>query len=100
MRFVDDRGREWKVYDYSIHAGKSIRHRVGDGGQYRGFAPVDGGARRTHLMIRELGNECRWPVTRELLLEQFERSTLYNRDDPDHCQRIGIAPERVDPAPN
>lgn len=61
-------------------------------GQYRGFVPVDGGARRTLLMFEK---ERAKPITNELLLEQLAKSYLFHRDDPNHIS--GTPPERVDP---
>lgn len=48
---TDAAGRQWKVYDYAVYVGKTQRYPVGKG-QYRGFVPVDGGARRTVLMLQ------------------------------------------------
>ena len=91
MTITDALGREWKVYDFQVLAGKSIRMPLGRG-QYRGFSPVDGGARRTLLMFEK---ERARPITRETLLDQLARSKIFYRDDPNHI--TGMPPERVDP---
>lgn len=93
MIVTDDRGREWRVHDYQVLAGKAIRMKLGKG-QYRGFAPVDGGARRT-LLMRDA--ERARPLTRETLLTQLARSELFHRDDPAKAAMAGRTPERVDP---
>jgi len=46
-RFVDSTGRVWRLYDYSILAGRVIHFPVGQSAAYRRFVPEDGGARRT-----------------------------------------------------
>lgn len=102
-RFTDARGREWAIYDYSVIAGKLQRFPVGaHGAAYRGFAPVDGGARRTYLFKL---NDERAPM-HDVLEAQLAASSLYFKDDPAVCEvsrRVGltqgITPERVDPAP-
>lgn len=92
---TDDVGREWKVYDFSIYAGRVHYFAVGSGsGQYRGFVPVDGGARRRHLMF---GDEAKQSPRREFLLAQLAQSTLDRRDDPEVAAEYGREPERVDP---
>lgn len=95
VRIADPNGREWDVYEFSVIAGKTVPFDVGCGsGQYRGFAPVDGGARRRFLM---LGAERHRPVTPDVLLEQLAASELDFRDDPDHTRFSGRPPERADP---
>lgn len=92
--FTDAAGRQWTVHEFSIYGGVTHRYPVGSGGAYRGFAPIDGGARRRYMMWTA---EIRQPVTPELLAEQFAKSELDKRDDPDDCARRGVKPERVDP---
>lgn len=92
---VDAAGRGWLVYEFSVIAGKVIHFAVGSGsGQYRGFDPVDGGARRRLMM---LGAVTRRPVTAELLLEQLAAAQLDYRDDPEKARIAGRSPERLDP---
>jgi hypothetical protein len=91
-RITDASGRAWDVYEFSIHAGKVTHFGVGSGsGQYRGFAPVDGGARRRYLM---LGAEAREPASPAKLLEQLANAQIDFRDDP--TKSFGAPPERVD----
>lgn len=96
-RIVDAAGRAWDVYEFTIWGGVSRHVDVGSGsGSYRGFAPVDRGARRQYLM--KLG-ENHVPVTDELLLEQLAQADLDRRDDPAAQASYGRLPERVDPTP-
>lgn len=95
MTFADGDGREWRVHDYAIYAGKTVRYELGTG-QYRGFEPLDGGARRTFLMFdkdraRGLGVD--------VLREQLAAAKLYRRDDPTECAKWGETPQRTDPRP-
>jgi hypothetical protein len=93
---TDGAGRAWRVYEFSIYAGNVSYFAVGSGsGQYRGFVPVDGGARRRVLM---LSVEAKRPVDRELLLEQLGKSELDRRDDPEAAASYGRKPERIDPS--
>jgi hypothetical protein len=46
MTITDATGRQWRVHDYQVIAGKSSRLPLGRG-QRRGFEPLDGGARRS-----------------------------------------------------
>lgn len=97
VRIVDAKGREWDVYEFSIRPGKPTYFDVGSGsGQYRGFVPVDGGARRRRLMWA--GEEKISPRP-EWLLEQLQLSKLDSRDDAVDCARRGATPERRDPSP-
>jgi hypothetical protein len=96
LRVVDDAGREWRVYDYVVYAGKAQRRPIGTGAAHRGFVPTDGGARRTYLM---LSDENTLTPTRELLLVQLAKSRLHFRDDPAWCAQAGRAVERSDPSP-
>lgn len=94
MTFTDANGREWRVHDYAIYGGKSVRYEIGKG-QYRGFEPLDRGARRTFLMLqadRDRGTSV------EVLREQLAASKIYHRDDPVTCGRQGREPERRDSA--
>lgn len=101
MKFTDERGREWAVYDYSVIAGKVLYFPVGSSGAgYRGFAPVDVGARRIYLFKLK---DDRAPM-HDLLKQQLAASSLYYKDDPavyDAMRTAGLpnvgAPERVDP---
>jgi len=91
---TDGAGRQWKVYDFAVYAGKTQRYPLGKG-QYRGFVPLDGGARRTYLMLqadRDRG------TSDDVLLDQLAHAKLYHRDDPVKCAALGASPERVDPA--
>lgn len=89
-RITDAAGRAWEVFEFSIHAGKVNYFAVGSGsGAYRGFVPVDGGARRRRLMW---AGEEKIIARPEWLLEQLQLSTLDARDDP-----AKGTPERVDP---
>lgn len=90
---TDSNGREWAVYDYQIIAGVSSRTDFG-AGQYRGFAPVDGGARRTFMLFQR---ERDRGTSLEVLLDQLARSELYRPDDPVAQASYGRLPERVDP---
>jgi putative cofactor-binding repeat protein len=92
-RIADARGRTWAIYDFSIIAGNTIKNAFGTG-QYRGFVPVDGGARRTLLMFD--ADRARG-TSDEVLLEQLAASKLYTLDNPEHCAAGGRLPERVDP---
>ena len=100
MLFTDSTGREWRIYDYSILAGKTIRHPVGGSAAYRGFEPVDGGARRTYLFHL---NDDHTP-TQELLERELAAAHLYWKDDPERYAMAIAAglkvnpPERVDSA--
>lgn len=94
ITLVDDAGREWRVHDYSIWAGVTYRNTLGFG-QYRGFEPVDGGARRSLMMLeadRQRG------LSREVLLDQLAKAPLYRRDDPAVCESRGWTVERQDTA--
>lgn len=89
---TDPAGRQWSVHDFQIIAGNVTKSEFGNG-QYRGFAPLDGGARRFILMFdrdRVLG------TSDQVLLEQLARSELWRHDDPELMARYGRAPERVD----
>lgn len=89
---TDPAGRVWGVYDFQIIAGVISKTDFGNG-QYRGFAPVDGGARRTLLMSdkeRDRGTSA------EVLLEQLAKSELYRPDDPVAQASYGRAAERTD----
>ena len=46
---MDPRG-EWGVYDFQMSPEAITKSEFGNG-QYRGFAPIDGGARRFILMF-------------------------------------------------
>jgi hypothetical protein len=88
----DASDRAWGVFDYSVIAGKVERNAFGTG-QYRGFAPLDGGARRVALLLqadRDRGTSA------EILLEQLAAAKLYHLDDPVACARVGRSPERID----
>jgi hypothetical protein len=99
--FTDPDGRAWTVHDFSVIGGKVQRFPVGDfAAQYRGFAPVDGGARRRYLFK---GGDPHAPLERELAA-QLRLSELDWRDDPKHYETLRAAgfqdvkgPERVDP---
>jgi hypothetical protein len=93
VTLIDLAGREWRLYDFQVIAGKTSRLPFGQG-QYRGFVPVDGGARRTFLLMqadRDRG------TSREVLLEQLAAAAIYHRDDPAKCAVWGAIPERIDP---
>lgn len=90
---TDASGRVWGVYDYQIIAGEISKTYFGSG-QYRGFAPVDGGARRTLLMFER---ERARGTTSDVLLEQLAKSELYRWDDPVAQARYGRQPQRIDP---
>lgn len=97
IRFVDAKAREWRVYEFSIIAGDVTYFRVGSGsGQYRGFVPTDGGARRRLLLYTSRG-EGSEPITDDLLRSQLARSELDRRDDPKAAASYGKEPERIDP---
>jgi hypothetical protein len=90
---VDGSGRVWGVYDFQIIAGKSSKTDFGRG-QYRGFAPVDGGARRFILMYdrdRALG------TSEAVLQAQLAQSKRWREDDPELMARYGRTVERADP---
>lgn len=99
--FTDVAGRAWTVHDFSVIGGKIQRFPVGDfAAQYRGFAPVDGGARRRYTFNR---GDPHAPIQRELE-GQLRLSQLDWRDDPKHYDTLRAAgfkdvkgPERVDP---
>jgi hypothetical protein len=87
---TDGSGRQWRVHDYQVLAGKSSRLPLGRGAR-RGFEPLDGGARRSMLMTeadRERGTDP------DILLEQLASAPLYFADDP--ARSFGRPPERVD----
>jgi hypothetical protein len=85
------------VYEFSIYAGTVHYSPVGSGsGQYRGFLPIDGGARRRLLMFSAEGQR---PATVELLLEQLGKSYLDPRDNPDITATRGEKPQRADGTP-
>ncbi len=98
--FTDAHGREWAIHDYSVIAGKVLHFPVDAvGAAYRGFAPTDGGARRTYLF--KLADD-RTPA-QGLLEQQLAASSLYFKDDPAVCEvnrqvgfSRGLTPERVD----
>jgi hypothetical protein len=93
-RISDASGRVWDVYEFSIYAGKVTHFAVGSGsGQYRGFAPIDGGARRRYLM---LGAEIHEPASPAKLLEQLANAEIDFRDDPAKSSLTGKPPERID----
>lgn len=91
-RLTDAAGRAWDVYDFSIIAGSAIKNAFGTG-QYRGFVPVDGGARRVFLLFEK--DRARG-TSEDVLLEHLAGSKLYTLDDPDRCHAVGRVPERVD----
>src|ERR1700754_1527342 len=91
IRITDAKGRQWNVYEFSIHAGKTQHFAVGSGsGAYRGFEPVDGGARRRRMMWP---GEAAIPAVEQWLLEQLQLSNLDPRDNP---ELSGRTPQRVD----
>lgn len=92
MRWIDAAGREWRIYDFAIIAGKTVKNSLGQG-QYRGFVPTDGGARRSFLMFDKDRAKGLDP---EVLEEQLAGSKLYSLDDPEFCAKVGRKPERVD----
>ncbi len=98
--FTDSSGRAWRIYDYSVIAGRIVRHELGKNGAYRMFVPDDGGARRTYLF----GPKDDHASTLELLERELTAAALYWKDDPDHYATMSEAgfvnaggPERVDP---
>ena len=93
--FSDASGREWRVHDYSVYTGKTKRDPLGHG-RYRGFEPLDGGARRT-LLLEDADRER--GLTDDVLREQLDASKLYSLDDPERCARRGRTPQRVDALP-
>lgn len=97
MTFTDATGRAWKVYDFSIIAGRTIRYSVGSSSAaYRGFAPVDGGARRLYMFWMKDPHDS----TPEVFAAQLAASDLYWSDDPAKMaisRQNGGRPERVDP---
>lgn len=89
---TDPAGRTWSVHDFQIIAGTISKCDFGNG-QYRGFAPLDGGARRFILMFereRALG------TSDDVLQAQLARSALWRHDDPELMARYGRAVERSD----
>lgn len=93
---ADPSGRQWSVHDFQIITGTISKTDFGNG-QYRGFAPLDGGARRYVLLFereRALG------TTNEVLLSQLARSELWRHDDPELMSRYGRTAERSDPPAN
>jgi hypothetical protein len=100
--FTDADGRAWRAYDYSIISGRRVPFDVGaSGAAYRGFAPVDRGARRVYLF--KIADD-RAPL-HHFLCRHLAASSLYWKDDPAHydaMRNAGFAnvggPERVDPA--
>lgn len=90
---TDADGRVWGVYDYQIIAGVVSKTDFGSG-QYRGFAPIDGGARRTLMMFERERDRGTSP---DVLLDQLAKSELHRRDDPVAQASYGLLPERVDP---
>lgn len=86
---TDAAGRQWRVYEYSIFAGETVHYSVGTCGQYQGFDPLDGGARRSYL----INTREREPATDQVLLRHLTESVLYRLDDP---ARTGNAPQRTD----
>jgi len=88
---TDAAGRQWRVHDFQILAGKSSRLPLGRG-QRRGFEPLDGGARRSLLLTE--ADRARG-ISEAVLLEQLAAAPLYFRDDP--ARSFGRPPERVDP---
>jgi hypothetical protein len=99
--FTDENGRGWTVHDFSVIGGKIQRFPVGDlAAQYRGFAPLDGGARWRYVFKT---GDPHAPLPRELE-GQLRLSQLDWRDDPKHYETLRQAgftnpgqPERVDP---
>jgi hypothetical protein len=80
------------VHDFQIIAGRVTKCDFGNG-QCRGFAPLDGGARRALLMFAK---ERARGTSADVLLEQLSRAPLYSRDDPERAARWGSLPERSD----
>jgi hypothetical protein len=100
LSFTDPSGRTWTVHDFSVIGGKIQRFDVGNfAAQYRGFAPVDGGARRRYTFKTGDPHD---PRPNELA-GQLRLSQLDWRDDPKHYETLRQAgfpnpghPERMD----
>jgi hypothetical protein len=89
---TDANGRQWSVHDFQIIAGTITKSEFGNG-QYRGFAPLDGRARRYIMMFdrdRVLG------TADDVLQSQLARSELWRHDDPELMARYGRTAERSD----
>jgi hypothetical protein len=75
--FTDRTGRAWRLFDYSLIAGKTIHHPLGDTGSYRLFVPEDGGQRRTYHFQLDDDHAPR----QDLLELQLMLSRLYWKDE-------------------
>lgn len=103
MTFVDANGREWEVFDFSVIAGRVTQFPIGSSGAaYRGFVPVDRGARRTFMFMGAKVDRSPDPAN---LAAQLQASRLYWKDDPETARvarEAGLKtakPERVDGGP-
>jgi hypothetical protein len=79
LRFTDRDGRAWRVYEFSITAGRVTYFSPGKkgGAQYKGFVPEprdDGRPRRRFMMLTHLRPEDRRtdPETLQLQLDLSE----------------------------
>ena len=81
LRFVDRDGRCWRVYEFSVLAGRIVYGVPGRrGSQYRGFVPEEGKPRRRYMIFKPEERRTD-PKTLQL---QLELSDLDWRDDPTH----------------
>lgn len=94
LHFTDATGRPWKVYSYSVTAGRILYARADGNAQYRGFVPLDGGARRIYLLDTLSREDYR--TDDATLARQFAASQIFHRDDPDHPY-LPAGVERRDP---
>lgn len=84
LRFVDREGARWRVYEFSITAGRINYFAPRRGGaQYKGFVPEprdDGRPRRRFMMFTKKDRS----VDCSTLQLQLELSSIDARDDPTH----------------
>lgn len=83
LRFTDRDGRRWRVYEFSITAGRITYFQPGKGGaQYKGFVPEpcdDGRPRRKFMMLSHLRPDDR-RIDADALQLQLDLSDVDRRD--------------------
>ena len=90
VRFTDRNGARWRVYGFSILAGRVLYANPSDRSiQYHGFAPDprdDGRPRRRFMVFKPAERE-----TDESTLQlQLDLSSLDYRDDPSHPLNLAM----------